>query len=234
MNLHAFFEKLSYGELSNLYMGINGEGTIQDKDKARILSFIQEGLLMLYSKFLLKESSLILESFDHITQYHLLKRFSKSRQAETGEKYAYILDKDGERFNEDVIKVMGVYDHYGRSRPLNDLENQLSVMTPQTRTIELPDPQNGHIWIVTYQANHPVLNLDDDSEEIVLPSILIPALSAYVGYLAHTYMGTPEATAKGQEYLMRYADIVQTAENQDLVNSSISQSHLRFYRRGWI
>jgi hypothetical protein len=108
MNVDQLFQNLSYGELSNLSMGVEGEGAIEEKHQPKIILHANEGLLRLYTRFLLLEKDVLIEQVEHITNYHLLKRFAESNWNPEEEPYAYIKDLGREPFEEDVIKILSV------------------------------------------------------------------------------------------------------------------------------
>lgn len=234
MKLPDLYRELSYGELSNLALGVEGTGAISEEHQPRIVQFANEALLKLYSRFILKESTVIISAYEHITHYHLLKRFTASRVAETGEQYPYIQDIYNERFHEDVIKILAVYNDQGIDYPLNDLEDRRSLFTPTSNSLQIPQAKTGVFYNVIYQAKHSPLEFNDEEEEIILPDVLIPALRAYIAYLVLSPMNTQDSTTKAQEHLNNYMMICEEAIQQDLVNTSISQTNTRFAKRGWI
>ena len=67
MKLPDLYRELSYGELSNLALGVEGSGAIAEEHQPRIVQFANEALLKLYSRFILKESTLIISAYEHIT-----------------------------------------------------------------------------------------------------------------------------------------------------------------------
>ena len=71
MTLRELLKELSLGELSNLAVGIEGYGLIRDDKIPNVVSYINEALLRIYSKFILKKNILYLELNEHITEYKL-------------------------------------------------------------------------------------------------------------------------------------------------------------------
>ena len=60
MKLLDLFERLSFGELSNLAIGMEGAGTIRESDQRKVLAHVNDGLLQLYSRFILQTKYLFL------------------------------------------------------------------------------------------------------------------------------------------------------------------------------
>ena len=233
MNLSELYADLSYGELSNLSMAVEGTGTIQEEARPRIIRAANDALLQLYGRFNLSEKDLLLETYEHITNYHLISRFSESGGIESEEPYLYIKDHAGDPFLDDVIKVLAVCDSLGRDLPLNDAEATESVFTPQYNILQVPRPLNGVSLGVMYQARHPKLEDGDDDQEISIPPVLEGALRAYIAYKIYGSINTQESMAMAQGHMAMYEAICTGAEEKDLVNTSISQTNSKFEKRGF-
>lgn len=233
LTVQELFQKLSYGELSNLHMGAEGTGTIDESKIPSVILYANEALLKLHSRFILIEKDLNLELFSHITNYHFLNRYTESRREQYNTRYPYIKDLINERFDEDLIRVLTVTDKYGKPLPLNDSANPLSVFTPQPRTLQVPRPVTGMSLAVQYQARHPKLKGEDPDELIDIPDTLEVALTAYIAYNVFCTIATPESTAKAQEHLARYEATCMEVENKDLVSTSVSGTNSRFEKNGW-
>lgn len=232
MNLSQYLTELSYKELSNLSLADSGSGTIKPEKVPFVVSCVNEALLRLYSRFVLKERSLVLELRDYLSEYHLNSRHSLSKGDPKEDRY--ILDEE-HPFTDDLIKVLDVYDEHGLRVPLNNASNVLSVYTPQADVLQVPNPfQYGDVLSLNYQARHPLLNFHKNPyQKIELPDNLFGALSAYVAYSVYSTFNTTEATGAAQKYMQMYAALVQETVETDTANSSISQDSSRFYANGW-
>lgn len=233
MNLLELFQRLSLGELSNLSIGNDGSGTIDDKDHQKLINYANEGLLKLYTRFILKEKDVLIEQYDHITNYHLIKRFSKSLN-QGSKDTLYIQDLHCASFEGDLIKILEVWDAYGCRRPLNDAESYNSVFTPQPHVLQIPNPKEGEPLSVTYQAAPKELIKTDLDVDIEVPFTMENALQKYVAYAVFCNMNGQENIAKGQEYLAQYESYCLDIENKDLVNQTVSNTATRFHKRGWV
>lgn len=236
MDVSELLKQLALGELNNLAM--SEDGTIMVNRIPRIINYANEGLLRLYTKFVLKEQTLMLEMREDVTFYHLLKRFAYSNYDPANPPAAwdmpYILDMNREPFEQDVIKVLSVYGPDGYKLPLNDLERSDSVFTPQSEILQVPRPQTGKTLALEYQCKHKRIPDEDyESFEIVLPECLHSALRAHIAAKVFSHMNTAENTAKGQEHEMVYLSICQQAIDNDLVNTSSSTTNIKFQKRGW-
>lgn len=234
MTLNELFEDLAYGELSNLAMCEDLDGKIREEDQPKIIRHVNKGLLALYSRFLMLEKDVLIELVDGITNYHLNKRFAESNWNESEITYPYIKDLGGEPFDNDVIKVLKVFNQFGVELPLNDTECQWSIFTPQSHILQVPIIADYMSLSVLYQAKHPKLRLDKMEDNIILPEVLEPALTAYVAWKVFSNIGSGDAMAKAQEHLAYYESTCNDATENDLVNTSIISSNTRFEKRGWI
>lgn len=234
MTVEELFHRLSYGELVNLSMSTDGNGTILEEKQPSIIIAANEALLRLYSRFVLKESEVIIGMVDHITQYHLSVEFTESQGDPDEERYLYIKDLHNEHFTGDVIKVMRVFDSLGAELKLNDAEAVWSVFTPKPKTLQVPIPLDGQSLSVVYQAKHATL-VDDDLEQLIdVPEVLEGALTSYIAGKIYSNMNGVENIAKSQEQFAVYDSICSDAIDRDLVNTSISSTNTKFYKRGFI
>lgn len=234
MNVTDLFQRLSYGELSNLAIGFEGAGTIPEASRPKIISYLNEGLLSLYSRFVLKESSLILELSDFITSYQFTKRFARSNATPTAGDTLYIVDHIDDPYKGDLIKVLQVTNGIGERYPLNDPDNTLSMFTPQPNVLQVPNPQTGQVLGVVYQAMHEEIAYDDYEACIQLPVVLERALLSFIAHKVYHHMNGQENAAKANEYLGIYDGICQEIVDRDLVNSSSSSTGMKFHDRGFV
>jgi len=237
--LSELYADLSYGELSNTAVGLEGAGAIREQDRPKIVGYLNEALIRIHSRFLLRENEVLIKLYGHITNYHLLKKYAESQQEPEAEGFAYILDLLGEPFQEDVIKILGAKDSIGQEYVLNDPDDLNSLYTPQINVLQVPRPIPGVIISVLYQAKHPQMRLEDlNGEEgtngIDIPDVLYGALKAYIAYKVFSHMNTQESTAKGQEHLTIYEAICTEAVDRDLIGITMSSSNNSFEKRGFV
>lgn len=233
MTLDELFSKLSRGELSNLAMSSEGSGEIVDASIEKLINYTNEGLLKLYSRFVLKESELMIEQQAHITQYYLTPKHAMSKGP--SEKIPrYIMDLHCASYTGDLIKILRVYDLTGCEKPLNDEESYSAVYTPQPHVLQVPYPVQGEPLSITYQAKHKIISVADMDDQLDIPSTLEMPLQNYVAYKVFCHMNGQENVVKGQEFLQSYEAECLEIENKDLVNGTKSNTPTRFNRRGWV
>ncbi len=239
MKLSELFRRLSYGELSNLVISGEGSGTINENKHPQIIQYANEGLLRLHSRFVLRENNLIINLFDHITNY-VLKVENAQSTMDSSVEYPFIVDLVGEPFQGDVIKITAVADSLGGCHTLNDTADCRSLFTPRPDTLQVPHPVTDVALGVSYQARHPIIrdvaiggeNLLD--QIIDLPFFLEGALQSLVAHKVYSHMNTPENVAKGQEHLALADTICLEAEAKDLVNQSFATTDHKLHQRGFV
>lgn len=233
MELTELYSQLSFGELSNLSLSNNGDGTIVEEKKPQIVGFANEALLRLYTRFVLKQNDLILEMRPNTTFYHLLSRYAEQSWDSTSEiPYPYIRDLAREKFTEDVLRVMAVYDNNGNERPLDDRERYDSIFVPQPNTVQNPTPKIGEFLNVMYQAKHAKLDTENVTT-IELPDVLHEAFKAYIAYKVTGSMNTNEMLAVSQGHFAMYENICQELVDRDILGQTQTSTNVKFRKRGF-
>lgn len=238
MKLEELFSRLSYGELSNLAMSGEGSGTIRDKEQDKLITYVNSGMIALHKRFVLRSKEVLIECYDHITDYHLKKRYALNSGSD--EKYKYIIDLPENQFVEDVIRILEVSNSLKQKLPLNDPGNPLSVFTPSPTTLQVPEPITRNGLSVIYQANPvPLEYVGTDREgalaqEIDIPSFLETALTNHIAYKVYSHMNGQEQQAKAQEYLVMFENECSEVESNDLMAQSQSVTHYKLNERGFV
>ena len=234
IKLTELFAQLSVGELSNLSMANEGDGTIAANAKPKLILHLNEALLRLYTKYVLKERDVLVEMVEHITNYHLLARFAE-QHTPVLEKYTYIKDTSQEKFKTDAIRILSVWDTNGCKLPLNDDAHEFSLFTPQANVLQVRHPQAGKCLVVYHQCRHlPVVLGDITTHDIECPDTLLGALRAYIAYLVYGNINTKEAQDTAQMHQANYERICAELTMQDILANSLSNTNVRFKLNGWI
>lgn len=239
MNLTELFRTLSVGELSSLSMGsdpLTGDpsGTISSSWQQKIVLKANDGLLRLYSRFLLKESDLVFEQKEGQTIYPMRLKYAVSQAVNYPDATwdFFIQDSDAVPFQDDVIKILAAYDIC--EVVLDDPEDCHSWFRPQVNVLQIPDPVAGKVSSILYQARHPELNYTDLGQEIELPDCLHEALRAYIAWKVLSDNGTQENLARAQGHQQSFETICLEAQAMSLVTTPDTQTNTRFHKRGFI
>lgn len=236
MKMQDFMLTLRLGVLRNTKHGgdqENGESGVE------LVPLMQEGLMQLHSRFVIKEKNVIVEMRVGTTFYHLKKMYSVTGADPVQVPYPYIMDLPGEPFEEDVIKVLRVDDSNGVIRPIGDPNQMNSVFMPQPDILQNPYPKELEALILTYQAGpSSLMTVNGDgnpeiAEEFYIPPVLVPALTNYVAYMFYSALNTAEAMAKSVQHLQMYDSICDGVDAMDLLNNSKYCTNERFSKNGW-
>lgn len=231
MNLEYCLKRLALGELSNLHVVDKETKTIKEEHIPLVVSCINDGLTQLYTRFLLKEDSIIVTLYDGKVTYEL----TSEHNIISGSDYDHYIYKEyNKQFNDDIIKIINVVLSNGMSLPLNDHNSTSSIYTPRYNVIEVPlDLPNEDLGI-TYQANHPKLDYSKDlNQEIELPEAYHLALFNYVAYLIHSNMNKENAVQNSQKYLNNYNLIINSLIESGVNTHSDFKDNSKFSKRGW-
>lgn len=234
IKLTELYKSLALSVLNNTSVITDNKRDIETDKKEYILEFINEGLTRLHGRFPLKTESIFVEMREGRTEYPLLKRYSFMGFDPELAQYPFIMDSVAHPFEENVIKILMVYDSRGERRGLNDSHNPHGLFTPRPDTLQCIRPRHCEVLTVTYQAKHPTLTVDGENQEVDLPDSLLPALKYWVAYSYYTGLNTAESTGKAAEYLQMYESICGEVKDYDLGSSSESSTNTLFERRGWV
>lgn len=237
MKIADLFRELSYGELSNLSLSNSGSGEINASKHPQVIKYTNDGLTALYSRFVLAEKELLLEQVEGVTQYHIKLKHTVSA-GQSGEDH-YIKDA-ADPFQDDLVKILQVWDMAGCQLPLNDTGRDDSLFTPQHHILQVPTPNQGEPLAVIYQAKAKKLSdkadgdLDILAQEFELPVIFENALQQYIAHKVFFHIGGQENLIKSQGYLSTYEAICLEVEQRDLANQTFNTSHSKLEQRGFV
>ena len=210
MKTLEYIKQLSRGAMRNTALSVLRTGAANHPEEfAQVCTMIDEGLMRLYSRFVIKEKHVVVEMQPGVTFYHLKSMYSVTSADRVRVPHPYIMDLPNEPFLEDVIKVLSVFDSGGNQRPLNDHSKPGGLFTPQANVIQNMYPRDLEALCVAYQAS-PVSVLVPspvgwkEDTEFFLPDCLIPALSAYASYMYHQGIGTAESMVTAMNQIQMY------------------------------
>lgn len=249
MKLQRIFDQLTYGELSQLSIGGEGAGVINEDNWDRVLAHINLGLTAIFKRFMLKENRLTLELQDDQVTYELLSKYAVTGRGSSGVT-RYILDSTSAKFKDDILKIEKVMTEEDEVLfPLNDESNQYSMFTPAMTTLrvpkalvdgsgEMPDEYQTDNLVLVYRANHPIISqglgyFDPEQYEVELPESHLEPLLWFVASRAHNPVGMQNEFHMGNSYYAKYEAACQLLE---MVNITVDQSshNTRLRRNGWV
>ena len=162
------------------------------KDDAAITSFINLGLIELYSMFALKTEEVIIELEDNVTIYDLPDNFMYM----TG---AY----------EELPKRS---DEYAAPLPINEEENPFSVNTINYSQVQIPLTVKGGYISIIYVPKPVKLTSDDLTQELPVPDQFITPLLNFVAYKSHSSVQN-EGQSESNVYYRRFLESVERVKS---------------------
>ena len=230
MNVHDLFARLSHGHLSNLVWGADGTGTIQEEFQDRTVSFINEALTKIHSRFLQRLDLVQIEMQEGIQRYRLSPVYAVSNTTPNQTAPSYILDTTEEPFLGGVIRILSIQD-----TEVGENITPVSARALAHNTVFVKEPRPGGILQVEYQADHPRLSIPvDPEEEISLAPVLEGALEAWVAHKVFSTLGGENHLVKARELLTAYEEACQMVKVEGLLNESLLTETPRRRDRGFI
>ena len=247
MKLQEIFDMLSEGELSMLSMAGEEQGVINDTVYPSMVRHINLGLLTLFRRFNLREDSFLLDIQTGQNRYKLKSQFAVTGKSK--EPVRYIRDSVTHPFKDDLLKVEVVETPDGVKFVLNDQSNPLSILTPSTFELQvpqdvvdqkpsLPDEYKTSTLVIRYRAKHPDIKIplgyfDPARVEVDLPPAYLQALLYFIASRVHTPRGLANETEVGNVWFSKFEAECQRLELENLeIDQGIENSRLE--RGGWV
>ena len=211
MYLSDIFEQLSYGELSQLYIGGVTEGGIQETNYPPLLAHVNLALTELHKRFKLKESTIT--------------------QAITPGQKTYTITEPL------LLQIINVRTESGEFFTFNNEYSDLYVTRPDFNTIIIPETNanTDSSFSILAQLNHPKIEvdlLDPETEEVDIPQVLLDPLLNFIA--ARTYLAMDsEQSPKYQEYLARYEAACKRVERMNVLDQYSGLS-TKLEDNGWV
>lgn len=235
MFLSELLTRLAQGELSNLSMSVDGE--ISEPNVPKVVSYVNEALLRLHSRFVLREDDVLVEMIDGVATYELKAQYAQSYEGEIEVPHRYIMDLGPKKFADDVVRITGAFDSLGNELELNNKLAPAGLFTPRPKVLQVPVPIPGQALSVQYQAKHPLLSgssPEDLEAEIELPEVLVGGLTAYVGFMAFNFLGGAENMARASTFMDLYNNICLELEEKDGMGTETRTYSEVFEMRGFV
>lgn len=232
MNVGDLFQRLSFGELSNLAMGEDGSGDILSSDKDKLVGHANAVLNELYSRFAHRVEFATVVLQEGVRLYRLAKTYAVTDTTPNNTAPRYITDSLAAPFYGNVIRIRDVViPHDPELGPEPSTEHRLIGHDG----IYIPNPVAGLAISVEYQAGHPRLSQPyDEAQEITLIPILEEALEAKVASRIYSAMNGEATVAKSQLLNARYEEICAFVKTEGLLQESSVIPSNRLTKGGWI
>lgn len=232
MKLQEIFDLLTSGELSQLSIGGQAAGVIDETNWGKLLPHINLGLSTLFKRFLLREGRLQIELVPDQAVYPLKSAFAQSN-TRSKELVKFIADDAAAPFKDDIVKIERVLVESNEELVLNDTSDDLAVITTSATTLrvplrivnqdlDLPDLLKTETLQVVYRADAPKIVVpvgffDPSRVEVELPSTHVEPLLYYVASRVTSPTGTGQFEgAAGNNWYARFEAACQDLEGRGL------------------
>lgn len=251
MKLEEVFAQLSYGELSQISLGGKEPGIIDESNYGQIIAHINLGLIALYKRFPLKESSLTVQLQPGKITYPLTAMYAVSN-ARSREAFRYILDTVANPFKDDILKIESVYTDSDYELGLNDSGDEFAVSTPSVNLLQVPwdiaakanelaEELRTDTLLVKYRAMHQVipatLGAAAPRYELELPYSHLEPLLLFVASRVNNPIGSPNTANgfnMGNNYAAKYEQACMALESMNLKVDQSRSTNTRLEQNGWV
>lgn len=173
------------------------------EDNAQVISLLNLALIDVYGRFNILQEEQIIELVAEKVRYQLQTNSQR------------VLQVYSKPFNEEEYREV----------PINDINDDASVFTPQPYILHVPIPETGKILSVMHSVTPPFITAANiDTVELVVPPALLEPIVNYVGYRAYKSMNGDEATEIGSHY-RAYMNSVMEVQKRGLVHQSIMTNY---------
>ncbi len=232
MHIQEFLDDLCLGELSNLYLGEQGQVELSPLRRRKLIAYTNQGLKALCSRFQLVQKELIIRGKDRVSLYPLRPEHSMTSGTSN---LKFIDDRLCEPFKGGVIKILGVFNEMGMEFPINDHQRNDSMFTPTFDTLQITHSVEDQGYSVIYQALHPLI-VDEDCgcQDFNLPPMLEEALMAFVAGKVYGHMNGEANKAVAQGHMATFEAKCLEAGTLDMSAESAVDSHNKAETKGFV
>lgn len=240
MKLQEIFDQLTSGEFSQLSIGGQSAGVINESNWSRVLNHVNLGLTELYKRFNIKMGQVKVELIEDQTTYRLHSDYSKHSLRLPGVT-KFIDDAADDRFADDILKIVQVKTAESQEMGLNDRLNKWSVMTPSMQTIQvpkdianasadLPDALKTESLDLIYRASPQKIVVrvgyfDPNRVDVELPDLYLTPLLYFIASRVHNPIGMTNEFHAGNNYAAMYERACQRIETEGLEIDDGAQNH---------
>lgn len=231
MLLSYIFNQLTQGEASQLSLAGTDVIGIQNSDYEKVVPHINLAVIELYKRFSLKTGEMIIQEYASISKYFLDDDYAVSNTGST-QPIKYIIDTAEDPFTNDVLRIQSIKDEEGEVVPMNDYNDEDSIITLTPESFKVPTPTDTRILTIEYRAA-PDLIVDDDSldpeeYDVKVPIYLLEALLQYVAMRLHM-----QDIEVSNNFLVKFEAACKKVTDLDLVMTD-ETTNLKLENNGWV
>ena len=206
--LNELLESLSYVELSDMAGGSEGDGTVTQQWRNRIISILNSGLNTLYTEFSLRTKQETIDLYEGFCDFRIE--------------------------SPDFVRIDRIT-HNGEPVFINDSDlHDRRITLTSWRSFSATGFEKGSQLIVTYRARPEVFKKTTaGSTEIPVPFRFEEILRAYIAW--QIYFGSKDQgiAAKAVQCRARYEELLQELKEKNLSNEFSLEVPARWFDKGW-
>lgn len=244
IKMQEVIDLLTDCELGNLVYVDADTKKINQDTLPKLIRSINNGVLDLHKRFMLKEGSITIDLDPAIHRYYLRAMYQLDNGKPKAGLVQYIRAGDDKLSPQAILKVERVLDHNGVELEINEIGSHYGVMTPAVDILQVPDKVLVECKVPYLELKFrmapkkPVVCLDDMEEwcclDVDIPYTHLQALIWYVASRSHTSIGFAENTTnESNNYSNKYE---MECANLDSQNYRVDQQgqNDRLVRGGWV
>lgn len=193
------------------------------EDTEAILGYINLGLIELYKRFPLDTEELIITMGLNGNENYPYTMINETVYQMPGN-FMYIISAYGEVADQELVTI--------NELPVNEEDNLFSINTISWNKIQIPLVTTGEHISIVYAAAPEYYTLDDLAEELPIPTSLVSALLAYIGWSG--YSSIDPARAENTAYYQRFENACEVAKQYGVLTSDDMYMNKRITDRGFI
>jgi hypothetical protein len=198
-------QNLTFGELSQYSIGGLEDGRIAVTNYPRVMAAINRGVGEIQKDLSINEGSVRLALIPGIVTYPINSEHSVVTGTSTTR---FVDDSVYAPFEDDILRILAVYDKGGTELPINVSNRSDTVYVPAHNVIQVPAVKEGDILGVVYtRLTRPtVVTTAAEASTAVLPipDYTLTALYAYVASVMSAGITTGQEIADSQVWTNKY------------------------------
>lgn len=207
--LKEIFDLLADGELSGTHLKRGHSGGLDEGEYPKVVGHINLGLLELFKRFNFLTDEIRL----HITPgtFNYFLRGDRIASLQNMDSETYLENNNINPFENNIIKVLNVYNAIGKDIPFNDRNAVLKIMSVGYDHLRITPIETKQVLDILFQASYPKIVVDEnfipEEYEMHITDAVIEPLLFYVGARIFKPMGvnsstqdSDKSTSLNQEY----------------------------------
>lgn len=235
--LKELFDGLAYGKFANMAVGNSASGSIKQEQYPRVVYLINNGLLDIYTRLVLKKKEFDLYQRTGKSIYYL--RPDNVGNVNSGDPDVYIDGTVDDPIDSDIIKLLQAFDSDGEEVYINNKRYPDDIFLPEPDIIKIEPRDPLEVISCVYQASYPKIviesGFDPATYKLNFPIFIQSALLAKVA--SEWFVGKASTAAEGQPtlnttFVYEYEKEIAKIFNKQLVPEEDEEPE-QFEDNGW-